>query len=146
MTEEIAGTSQDVLAVDLKTAARLLALTEGAVRKQLATGKREGVKSEKGQWEEVLVRSDEIVATEEDDTPETPADHAVALYQELLVEKDRRITSFEDEINFLRQRVQNLEMLLGQSLQNQKALLPPPEEPKAEKPAKRGWFSFGKRD
>jgi len=144
MTEEIAVTSQDVLAVDLKTAARLLALTEGAVRKQLATGKREGTKNERGQWEEVLVRSDEIVASDDDDLPEAAGgDYASPLYQELMAEKDRRITSLEDEILFLRQRVQNLEMLLGQSLQNQKALLPP-EEPKVEKPVKRSWFSFTK--
>lgn len=127
MVDDIAGTSQDVLAVDLKTAARMLGLTEGAVRKQLALGKREGVKNDRGQWEEVLVRPGEISHEDEAAEPtEAGAGGAeMALLRELLAEKDHRLAASDAEIEFLRQRVQNLEMLLGQSLQNQKALLPP---------------------
>jgi hypothetical protein len=133
MTEEITATSQDVLAVDLKTAARMLGLTEGAVRKQLALGKREGVKNDRGQWMEVLVRTDEVVLAEDENTAGASGD--VALLRELLTEKDRRISVYDEEIAFLRLRIQNLEMLLGQSLQNQKALLPPePLKPEEKKP------------
>ena len=141
MIEDIAGTSQDVLAVDLKTAARMLGLTEGAVRKQLALGKREGMKNERNQWIEVLVRADEVVPADEQITHDGDG-HDILLLRELLTEKDRRITSYDEEINFLRQRVQNLEMLLGQSLQNQKALLPP--EPKPEEAStRRGFWPWG---
>jgi len=141
MSEEVTATSQDVLAVDLKTAARMLGLTEGAVRKQLALGKREGMKNERGQWVEVLVRNDEVILAGEEETADSSGD--TALLRELLAEKDRRITAYDEEIAFLRLRVQNLEMLLGQSLQNQKALLPP--EPKAEEP-RRGFWPWGRKN
>jgi len=141
MSEEVTATSQDVLAVDLKTAARMLGLTEGAVRKQLALGKREGMKNERGQWVEVLVRNDEVILAGEEETADSSGD--TALLRELLAEKDRRITAYDEEIALLRLRVQNLEMLLGQSLQNQKALLPP--EPKAEEP-RRGFWPWGRKN
>lgn len=137
MTEEITATSQDVLAVDLKTAARMLGLTEGAVRKQLALGKREGMKNDRGQWVEVLVRSDEVVPMEDEEP--LGGDGDAVLLRELLAEKDHRIAMYEEEVNFLRQRVQNLEMLLGQSLQNQKALLPPEPAPKPEEKTRSFW-------
>jgi len=143
MTEEITATSQDVLAVDLKTAARMLGLTEGAVRKQLALGKRDGMKNDRGQWVEVLVRSDEVLVA--DEAVEAPGrDGDTALLRELLAEKDRRLHAYDDEIAFLRLRVQNLEMLLGQSLQNQKALLPP-EPPKPEEKS-RGFWPWGRKN
>lgn len=145
MSEEIAGTSQDVLAVDLKSAARMLGLTEGAVRKQLALGKREGIKNDRGQWMEVLVRQDEVVPAEPEDDEDFGGSGAeTRLLRELLAEKDRRIASIEEETLFLRQRVQNLEMLLGQSLQNQKALLPPEPDPNAPAPRK-GFWPWGKK-
>jgi hypothetical protein len=142
MTEEITATSQDVLAVDLKTAARMLGLTEGAVRKQLALGKREGVKNDRGQWMEVLVRTDEVVLAEDENTAGASGD--VALLRELLTEKDRRISVYDEEIAFLRLRIQNLEMLLGQSLQNQKALLPP--EPLKPEEKSRGFWPWGRKN
>ena len=142
MIEDIAGTSQDVLAVDLKTAARLLGLTEGAVRKQLALNKREGTKNDRGQWEEVLVRQDEVVPADEQEAE--PAVGESGLLRELLAEKDRRIAAIEEETLFLRQRVQNLEMLLGQSLQNQKALLPPEPSPE-DTPPRRSFWPWGKK-
>jgi|GEM_PF-2529799 len=141
MTDEVTATSRDVLAVDLKTAARMLGLTEGAVRKQLALGKREGMKNDRGQWVEVLVRNDEVVLADEEETAGSSGD--TALLRELLAEKDRRISAYDEEIAFLRLRVQNLEMLLGQSLQNQKALLPP--EPKPEEP-RRGFWPWGRKN
>jgi len=141
MVEEVTATSQDVLAVDLKTAARMLGLTEGAVRKQLALGKREGMKNERGQWVEVLVRNDEVTVAKEEEAAGGSGD--IALLRELLAEKDRRISRCDEEITFLRQRIQNLEMLLGQSLQNQKALLPP-EPPTPE--ARRGFWPWGKKN
>ena len=140
MIEDIAGTSQDVLAVDLKTAARMLGLTEGAVRKQLALGKREGMKNDRNQWVEVLVRADEVMPADEQLLHDGDGD--TLLLRELLTEKDRRITAYDEEINFLRQRVQNLEMLLGQSLQNQKALLPPEPKPE-EAPPRRSFWPWG---
>lgn len=143
MVEEIAGTSQDVLAVDLKIAARMLGLTEGAVRKQLLLGKREGMKNDRGQWIEVLVRQDEVVPAEEEDEGYTGGVDA-GILRELIAEKDHRLAAAEEEIHFLRQRVQNLEMLLGQSLQNQKALLPP-EPPKEEPIPKRGFWPWSKK-
>jgi hypothetical protein len=141
MVDNIADASQDVLAVDLKTAARMLGLTEGAVRKQLALGKREGMKNERGQWVEVLVRPEEVVPVEEP-VADSAGGHDIALLRELLAEKDRRLAASSEEIDFLRQRVQNLEMLLGQSLQNQKALLPPePVKPEG----RRGFWPWGAR-
>ena len=142
MIDEVTATSQDVLAVDLKTAARMLGLTEGAVRKQLALGKREGMKNDRGQWVEVLVRNDEVVPVEEEAL--FGGDGDTTLLRELLAEKDHRIAMYDEEINFLRQRVQNLEMLLGQSLQNQKALLPPEPAPKPEEKSRSFW-PWGKR-
>lgn len=141
MIDDIAAPSQDVLAVDLKTAARMLGLTEGALRKQLALGKREGMKNDRGQWVEVLVRPEEVVPVEDlDDGGDTDT----GLLRELLTEKDHRIAAHDEEISFLRQRVQNLEMLLGQSLQNQKALLPP--EPRSDEAPKRtGFWPWGRK-
>jgi hypothetical protein len=146
MTVHVAEPSQDVLIVDLKTAARMLGIGESAVRKRLGNGALVGEKDDKGHWISVTLPQELLNEVQQEKAAQEDTANAreIGLLREFLAEKDRAIEARERENEFLRQRVMNLETLLAQSLQQYQALMPP-AAPEPEK-KKRAWWQWSSRE